>query len=152
MTVCSRRRTPTGMPATSPIPCSTSCGAEYSIKTTRSKSRTSSNYLAKAFNKRAFEAIYIYIYCWRGFPRSSPLRNMIYIYIYIKYNDAHFRRHDLKYMPGDLKFRRPQPPWNKFSINTRSEVDGGKDPGLRGQLAGYLPELEAWYSLYPGFH
>ena len=43
-------------------------------------------------------------------------------------DDKNFRRLCLEYMP--LKFSRrhgdPSRPWNKFSINTRSEIDGSK--------------------------
>jgi len=43
-------------------------------------------------------------------------------------NDPNFRRLCLEYMP--LRFSRrhgdPSRPWNKFSINTRSEIDGSK--------------------------
>ncbi|PHN02921.1 hypothetical protein [Flavilitoribacter nigricans] len=67
--------------------------------------------------------------------------------------DDHFRRLSLEYMP--LKFSRrhgdPSRPWNKFSINTRSEVDGSKILDYEGNWRDIFQNWEALAFSYPEF-
>lgn len=73
----------------------------------------------------------------------------------IAYNsdDKNFRRLCLEYMP--LKFSRrhgdPSRPWNKFSINTRSEVDGSKILDYEGNWRDIFQNWEALAHAYPEF-
>ncbi|WP_298895465.1 hypothetical protein [uncultured Psychroserpens sp.] len=73
----------------------------------------------------------------------------------IAYNsdDKNFRRLCLEYMP--LKFSRrhgdPSRPWNKFSINTRSEVDGSKILDYEGNWRDIFQNWEALAHSYPEF-
>ncbi|WP_420573711.1 hypothetical protein [Kordia sp.] len=73
----------------------------------------------------------------------------------IAYNnsDRNFRRLCLEYMP--LKFSRrhgdPSRPWNKFSINTRSEVDGSKILDYEGNWRDIFQNWEALAHSYPEF-
>ena len=68
-------------------------------------------------------------------------------------NDKNFRRLCLEYMP--LKFSRrhgdPSRPWNKFSINTRSEVDGSKILDYEGNWRDIFQNWEALAHSYPEF-
>ena len=68
-------------------------------------------------------------------------------------NDVAFRRLCLEYMP--LKFSRrhgdPSRPWNKFSINTRSEVDGSKILDYEGNWRDIFQNWEALAHAYPEF-
>ncbi len=67
--------------------------------------------------------------------------------------DKNFRRLALEYMP--LKFSRrhgdPSRPWNKFSINTRSEVDGSKILDYEGNWRDIFQNWEALACSYPEF-
>ncbi len=67
--------------------------------------------------------------------------------------DPHFKRLCLEYMP--LKFSRrhgdPSRPWNKFSINTRSEVDGSKILDYQGNWRDIFQNWEALAHSYPDF-
>ncbi|ARV09400.1 hypothetical protein BTO05_07005 [Winogradskyella sp. PC-19] len=73
----------------------------------------------------------------------------------IAYNseDKNFRRLCLEYMP--LKFSRrhgdPSRPWNKFSINTRSEIDGSKILDYEGNWRDIFQNWEALAHSYPQF-
>ena len=73
----------------------------------------------------------------------------------IAYNseDKNFRRLCLEYMP--LKFSRrhgdPSRPWNKFSINTRSEIDGSKILDYEGNWRDIFQNWEALAHSYPEF-
>lgn len=73
----------------------------------------------------------------------------------IAYNsdDKNFRRLCLEYMP--LKFSRrhgdPSRPWNKFSINTRSEVDGSKILDYEGNWRDIFQNWEALAHSYPEY-
>ncbi|WP_034058179.1 hypothetical protein [Lacinutrix jangbogonensis] len=73
----------------------------------------------------------------------------------IAYNsgDKNFRRLCLEYMP--LKFSRrhgdPSRPWNKFSINTRNEVDGSKILDYEGNWRDIFQNWEALAHSYPEF-
>ncbi|MBT8245048.1 MAG: hypothetical protein HKP48_02120 [Winogradskyella sp.] len=67
--------------------------------------------------------------------------------------DKNFRRLCLEYMP--LKFSRrhgdPSRPWNKFSINTRNEVDGSKVLDYEGNWRDIFQNWEALAHAYPEF-
>ncbi|MGB0931171.1 MAG: hypothetical protein ACPGVB_10365 [Chitinophagales bacterium] len=67
--------------------------------------------------------------------------------------DLQFKRLCLEYMP--LKFSRrhgdPSRPWNKFSINTRSEVDGSKILDYEGNWRDIFQNWEALAHSYPAF-
>lgn len=67
--------------------------------------------------------------------------------------DANFKRLCMEYMP--LKFSRrhgdPSRPWNKFSINTRSEKDGSKILDYQGNWRDIFQNWEALAHSYPGF-
>ena len=67
--------------------------------------------------------------------------------------DRNFKRLCFEYMP--LKFSRrhgdPSRPWNKFSINTRSEVDGSKILDYEGNWRDIFQNWEALAHSYPEF-
>ncbi|WP_370392501.1 hypothetical protein [uncultured Winogradskyella sp.] len=67
--------------------------------------------------------------------------------------DEDFCRLALEYMP--LKFSRrhgdPSRPWNKFSINTRSEVDGSKILDYEGNWRDIFQNWEALVHSYPEY-
>ena len=68
-------------------------------------------------------------------------------------DDKNFRRLCLEYMP--LKFSRrhgdPSRPWNKFSINTRGEIDGSKILDYEGNWRDIFQNWEALAHSYPEF-
>lgn len=68
-------------------------------------------------------------------------------------SDKNFQRLCSEYMP--LKFSRrhgdPSRPWNKFSINTRSEVDGSKILDYQGNWRDIFQNWEALALSYPNF-
>lgn len=68
-------------------------------------------------------------------------------------NNNHFIRLSTEYLP--LKFSRrhgdPSRPWNKFSINTRSEVDGSKILDYQGNWRDIFQNWEALAYAYPSF-
>ena len=70
-----------------------------------------------------------------------------------KSTDADFKRLCLEYLP--LKFSRrhgdPSRPWNKFSINTKSEVDGSKILDYEGNWRDIFQNWEALAISYPEF-
>ncbi len=70
-----------------------------------------------------------------------------------KNEDKNFKRLCFEYMP--LKFSRrhgdPSRPWNKFSINTRSEVDGSKILDYEGNWRDIFQNWEALAHSYPEF-
>ena len=78
----------------------------------------------------------------------SYLKNLAY-----QSEDKNFRRLSLEYMP--LKFSRrhgdPSRPWNKFSINTRSEVDGSKILDYEGNWRDIFQNWEALSLSFPEF-
>ncbi|MDB3857691.1 hypothetical protein N9306_02695, partial [Schleiferiaceae bacterium] len=67
--------------------------------------------------------------------------------------DADFKRLSYEYLP--LKFSRrhgdPSRPWNKFSINTRNEVDGSKILDYQGNWRDIFQNWEALAHSYPEF-
>ena len=68
-------------------------------------------------------------------------------------NNEDFKRLCLEYLP--LKFSRrhgdPSRPWNKFSINTRSEIDGSKILDYEGNWRDIFQNWEALAHSYPEF-
>lgn len=70
-----------------------------------------------------------------------------------KSKDSNFKRLCLEYLP--LKFSRrhgdPSRPWNKFSINTRSEIDGSKILDYEGNWRDIFQNWEALALSYPLF-
>ena len=68
-------------------------------------------------------------------------------------DDMNFRRLCFEYMP--LKFSRrhgdPSRPWNKFSINTKSEIDGSKILDYEGNWRDIFQNWEALAHSYPAF-
>ncbi len=68
-------------------------------------------------------------------------------------DNADFQRLCLEYLP--LKFSRrhgdPSRPWNKFSINTRSEIDGSKILDYEGNWRDIFQNWEALAHSYPEF-
>ena len=73
--------------------------------------------------------------------------------IALKDTDKDFKRLCLEYLP--LKFSRrhgdPSRPWNKFSINTRSEIDGSKILDYEGNWRDIFQNWEALAHSYPEF-
>jgi hypothetical protein len=70
-----------------------------------------------------------------------------------KQNDLDFERLSLEYLP--LKFSRrhgdPSRPWNKFSINTQSEIDGSKILDYEGNWRDIFQNWEALAHSFPEF-
>lgn len=70
-----------------------------------------------------------------------------------KTEDKNFKRLCFEYLP--LKFSRrhgdPSRPWNKFSINTRSEIDGSKILDYEGNWRDIFQNWEALAHAYPEF-
>ena len=70
-----------------------------------------------------------------------------------KTEDADFKRLCLEYLP--LMFSRrhgdPSRPWNKFSINTHSEIDGSKVLDYQGNWRDIFQNWEALALSYPEF-
>jgi hypothetical protein len=68
-------------------------------------------------------------------------------------NNVHFTRLATEYLP--LKFSRrhgdPSRPWNQFSINTRSEIDGSKILDYQGNWRDIFQNWEALAYSYPAF-
>ncbi len=68
-------------------------------------------------------------------------------------DDSDFKRLCLEYMP--LKFSRrhgdPSRPWNQFSINTQSELDGSKILDYEGNWRDIFQNWEALAHSYPAF-
>jgi hypothetical protein len=73
--------------------------------------------------------------------------------IIIDFNDEDLTRLSIEYLP--LKFSRrhgdPSRPWNKFSINTRSEIDGSKILDYQGNWRDIFQNWEALAYSYPDF-
>ncbi len=106
-----------------------------------------SDYLAKA-NKTVFkEAQRMLAQLPERFPLSQ-LRSAAQAT-----GNPHLRRLCLEYLP--LKFSRrhgdPSRPWNIFSINTRSEVDGSKILDYQGNWRDIFQNWEALAHSYPRF-
>ncbi len=91
---------------------------------------------------------------------SSFLKNLSAVFSYTDLKnqittieDADFVRLSTEYLP--LKFSRrhgdPSRPWNKFSINTRSEIDGSKILDYEGNWRDIFQNWEALAWSYPDF-
>ena len=106
-----------------------------------------SNYLQKA-NKPLFEEVQSAI---QQLPETFSVQALITAGE--KINNLHFYRLATEYLP--LKFSRrhgdPSRPWNKFSINTKSEVDGSKILDYQGNWRDIFQNWEALAWSYPEF-
>ncbi|WP_299113576.1 hypothetical protein [uncultured Winogradskyella sp.] len=105
------------------------------------------NYISKA-NKKVFAKSSNVL---KDLPSTFSLfhlRDMAYAS-----DDKNFRRLCLEYMP--LKFSRrhgdPSRPWNKFSINTRNEIDGSKVLDYEGNWRDIFQNWEALAHAFPEF-
>lgn len=104
-------------------------------------------YLSKA-NKKVFETSEKILDNLHEVFSLLQLKEMAY-----KSDDLDFRRLCLEYMP--LKFSRrhgdPSRPWNRFSINTTSEIDGSKILDYEGNWRDIFQNWEALAHAYPEF-
>ena len=105
------------------------------------------NYIAKA-NKILFKEEEKFI---KNLPETfgySFLQQLIF-----NHNNADLIRLCAEYLP--LKFSRrhgdPSRPWNRFSINTRSEIDGSKILDYEGNWRDIFQNWEALANAYPDF-
>lgn len=84
-------------------------------------------------------------------PETFTLQELKTLTAEAKNND--FKRLALEYLP--LKFSRrhgdPSRPWNKFSINTQSEIDGSKILDYEGNWRDIFQNWEALVLSYPAF-
>lgn len=105
------------------------------------------NYIAKA-NKSLFKEEESFIKKLPEIFDYSFLQQLIY-----NYNNADLIRLCTEYLP--LKFSRrhgdPSRPWNKFSINTRSEIDGSKILDYEGNWRDIFQNWESLANAYPEF-
>ncbi|MGF1556225.1 hypothetical protein [Paucihalobacter sp.] len=106
-----------------------------------------SNYLSKA-NKKVFAKAQNVLKNLPEHFNVNHLRDIASVS-----DDKNFRRLCLEYMP--LKFSRrhgdPSRPWNRFSINTRSEIDGSKILDYEGNWRDIFQNWEALAHAYPEF-
>ena len=106
-----------------------------------------STYLANA-NKTVFEKARTLLASLPEIFSLDDLNKLVY-----QSEDLHFRRLCVEYMP--LKFSRrhgdPSRPWNRFSINTRSEIDGSKILDYEGNWRDIFQNWEALAHAYPAF-
>lgn len=105
------------------------------------------NYIAKA-NKSLFKEEETFIKNLPEIFDYSFLQQLIY-----NYNNVDLIRLCTEYLP--LKFSRrhgdPSRPWNKFSINTRSEIDGSKILDYEGNWRDIFQNWESLANAYPEF-
>ncbi|MDG1760470.1 MAG: hypothetical protein P8L72_07885 [Flavobacteriaceae bacterium] len=105
------------------------------------------NYIAKA-NKKVFRKK---LEILNNLPELFTLNDLKDIAT--QDDDPNFKRLCFEYLP--LKFSRrhgdPSRPWNKFSINTRSEVDGSKILDYQGNWRDIFQNWEALAHSYPEF-
>jgi len=105
------------------------------------------NYLEQANTKVAFTSENII----ESLPEEFSLSRLQEIAY--SNEDKNFRRLCLEYMP--LKFSRrhgdPSRPWNRFSINTRNEIDGSKILDYEGNWRDIFQNWEALAHSYPEF-
>jgi hypothetical protein len=73
--------------------------------------------------------------------------------IALQSEDGNFRRLCLEYLPLTFSRRHGDPsrPWNKFSINTRSEIDGSKILDYEGNWRDIFQNWEALSFAFPDF-
>ena len=106
-----------------------------------------SKYLAKA-NKNVFKEVENSLAELPDVFSLSALKVMT-----TQNRDNSYMRLSLEYMP--LKFSRrhgdPSRPWNKFSINTESEIDGSKILDYQGNWRDIFQNWEALVHSYPEF-
>ncbi|MEM6632286.1 MAG: hypothetical protein AAF694_21605 [Bacteroidota bacterium] len=106
-----------------------------------------SQYIAKA-NKQVFETHKESLARLPDIIALGTLKKMAW-----QESDRNFGRLCLEYLP--LKFSRrhgdPSRPWNRFSINTRSEVNGSKILDYQGNWRDIFQNWEALAHSYPGF-
>ncbi|MAT55256.1 MAG: hypothetical protein CMN32_12305 [Saprospirales bacterium] len=104
-------------------------------------------YLAKA-NKDLYEQHRQLI---DQLPEMFPMQKLKALAL--ESGDPHFIRLSFEYLP--LKFSRrhgdPSRPWNKFSINTRNELDGSKVLDYQGNWRDIFQNWEALAHSYPAF-
>lgn len=104
-------------------------------------------YIQKA-NKQLFESLSA---TFNALPHECSIFQLKAIAEQSKNND--FIRLATEYLP--LKFSRrhgdPSRPWNQFSINTRSEVDGSKILDYQGNWRDIFQNWEALAHAYPAF-
>ncbi|WP_310555137.1 hypothetical protein, partial [Flavobacterium sp.] len=105
------------------------------------------SYLSKA-NKNIFQINKSFISNLKEEFSYSDLQQLLY-----KQTDVDLIRLCTEYLP--LKFSRrhgdPSRPWNKFSINTRSEIDGSKILDYEGNWRDIFQNWEALAYSYPEF-
>ena len=105
------------------------------------------NYLRKA-NKQLFEKVQSSIL---QLPLIFSVQSLLELADNL--NDTDFHRLATEYLP--LKFSRrhgdPSRPWNKFSINTKSEIDGSKILDYQGNWRDIFQNWEALAHSYPEF-
>ncbi len=106
-----------------------------------------SNYLLKA-NKQVFEKVQSKV---EQLPVVFSLKNLLELANPL--NDTDLNRLVSEYLP--LKFSRrhgdPSRPWNKFSINTKSEIDGSKVLDYQGNWRDIFQNWEALAHSYPEY-
>lgn len=106
-----------------------------------------SNYLAAA-NKKVYESHKELLASLDDIFTSFDLKKLAN-----QSSDKDFKRLCTEYMP--LKFSRrhgdPSRPWNKFSINTRDEIDGSKILDYEGNWRDIFQNWEALAVSYPAF-
>ncbi len=106
-----------------------------------------SSYLSKA-NKQIFENKKSFLNSLNDIFSYSELQKAL-----SKVEDVDLIRLATEYLP--LKFSRrhgdPSRPWNKFSINTRSEIDGSKILDYEGNWRDIFQNWEALAYAYPEF-
>lgn len=106
-----------------------------------------SNYLRKA-NKKVFEEVQTQLQQLKEEFTLFELKS-----IAEQSNNSDFIRLATEYLP--LKFSRrhgdPSRPWNQFSINTNSEVDGSKILDYQGNWRDIFQNWEALAHSYPAF-
>ncbi len=106
-----------------------------------------SNYISKA-NIQVFETAERLIQELPNVFTLSALNELA-----SKSGDKDFQRLCLEYMP--LKFSRrhgdPSRPWNRFSINTKNDIDGSKVLDYEGNWRDIFQNWEALAHSYPGF-
>ena len=105
------------------------------------------NYLAKA-NTIVYKSVETILEALPEVFTLTELKVMV-----SQSKDDNFKRLCLEYMP--LKFSRrhgdPSRPWNKFSINTESEIDGSKILDYQGNWRDIFQNWEALAHSYPEF-
>lgn len=106
-----------------------------------------SNYLLKA-NHKVFEEVQLHLQQLPEIFSVAQLHKVV-----DGSNNINLHRLATEYLP--LKFSRrhgdPSRPWNQFSINTRSEVDGSKILDYQGNWRDIFQNWEALAHTYPAF-